>query len=121
MYCGGLLPAVGTFGFALGVPPLPLATSRRRPSGVTRTEVGYHPTGMKPSDRLLRRTLTSKTATAFTLALATNSVFSSGDSARLLGVAPGGAWGKKAAQIVSRHWPAAVSKTETVFRLALAV
>src|SRR5271170_7712817 len=91
----------------LAVAPLPLATTSLRPSGVTRTEVGYHPTGMKPQEVLLPRWLTSKTAMALTLALATKSVFSSGESARLFGVEPGWASGKKAAQIVSSTLPLA--------------
>src|SRR5271156_6130024 len=107
-------PGFGPCGLAFGVPPLPLATSRRLPSGVTRTEVGYQPVGIKPSDRLRPGTRTSNTATVLTLALATNNVFSSGDSARLLGVAPGGSPGWKAAQMVSRTWPVAVSNTVTV-------
>ncbi len=73
--------------------PLPLATSRCLPSGVTRTEVGYQPTGMNPSERLLPGVLMSKTATALLSAFATNNIFWSGASARLLGVEPGGAWG----------------------------
>lgn len=31
---------------------MPLATSKCFPSGVTRTEMGYQPTGMKPKERL---------------------------------------------------------------------
>src|SRR5664280_17295 len=110
----------GPCGLASGIIPFPLATRSVLPSGVTRTEVGYQPTGIKPRDRLLPGVATSKTATAFTFALATNKVRSSGDKARLLGVAPGGDWGKNAAQIVSMATPVSVSKTVTVFRLALA-
>src|SRR2546427_10691887 len=66
--------------------PFPLATNRRLPSGLTRTEVGYQPTGMKPSERLLPAMLTSNTATLLLSAFATKRVFSSGDSARLFGV-----------------------------------
>src|SRR4051812_45811251 len=100
--------------------PLPLATRRCLPSGVTRTEVGYQPTGIKPSERLLPDVLTSKTATTLILALATNKVFSSGERARLLGVEPGGDWGYNAAQMVSMALPVSVFSTVTVFRLALA-
>jgi len=64
-------PGCGPFGFARATTPLPLATSRRRPSGVTRTDVGYHPAGMKPSDRLRPRRATSKTATTLRFAFAT--------------------------------------------------
>src|ERR1017187_5304224 len=88
-----LTPGCGPSGLALGVIPLPLATSRCLPSGVTRTDVGYQPTGMKPSERLLPGFSTSNTATVLLSAFATKSVFSSGDSARLFGVDPGGAFG----------------------------
>src|ERR1035441_374097 len=88
-----LTPGCGPRGLALGVRPLPLATSRCLPSGVTRTDVGYQPTGMNPSERLLPGFSTSKTATVLLSAFATKSVFSSGDSARLFGVDPGGAFG----------------------------
>src|SRR3954452_23069382 len=83
-------PGCGPRGLALGMIPLPLAMSNRLPSGVTRTEVGYQPAGMKPKGRLLPGIVTSKTATVFTFALATKSVFSSGERARLFGVEPGG-------------------------------
>src|SRR5579863_5887404 len=83
-------PGTGPLGFAREASPFPFATSKRFPSGVTRTEVGYQPTGMKPSDRLLPMIETSKTAMLLLHALATNNVFSSGDKARLLGVEPGG-------------------------------
>src|SRR6266568_3584149 len=88
-----LTPGWGPLGLALEIVPLPLATSRCLPSGVTRTEVGYQPTGIKPSERLLPGTLTSKTAIMLLSALATKSVRSSGDSARLFGVEPGAACG----------------------------
>src|ERR1019366_6912936 len=88
-----LTPGCGPSGLALGVIPLPLATSRCLPSGVTRTDVGYQPTGMKPSERLLPGFSTSKTATGLLSALATKSILSSGESARLFGVDPGGAFG----------------------------
>ncbi len=88
-----LMPGWGPSGLALEMAPLPLATSRCLPSGVTRTDVGYQPTGMNPSERLLPGVLTSNTATRLLSALATNSVRSSGESARLLGVEPGGACG----------------------------
>src|SRR5439155_23784973 len=83
-------PGCGPSGLALGIIPFPFAIKRCFPSGVTRTEVGYHPAGMKPSARLLPGALTSKTATALLSALATKSICSSGDSARLFGVEPGG-------------------------------
>src|ERR1051326_2222325 len=67
-------PGCGPKGFALDMTPFPFATRRRLPSGVTRTDVGYQPTGMKPSERLLPGVLTSKTATTLMFALATNNV-----------------------------------------------
>src|SRR5437879_6296661 len=90
---GPFLPGCGPCGFAFGRIPLPLVTSRRLPSGVTRTEVGYQPTGMKPSERLLPTVETSKTATVLMFALATKRIFSSGERARLFGVFPGGEFG----------------------------
>src|ERR1043166_3309675 len=86
-------PGCGPSGLALGTSPFPLATSRCLPSGVARTDVGYQPTGMNPSERLLPGVLTSKTATTLLSALATNNVRSSGESARLFGVLPGSACG----------------------------
>src|SRR6478609_9384387 len=47
------IPGCGPSGFAREPRPLPLAMSRCLPLGVTRTEVGYHPAGMKPSEWLL--------------------------------------------------------------------
>src|SRR5215469_15539521 len=98
-------PGCGPFGLADDERPLPLATRRCFPSGVTRTEVGYHPTGMKPSERLLPGLLASNTATKLLSAFATKRVFSSGDNATLFGVEPEGASGNSAAQIVSRGLP----------------
>ena len=97
-----------------------LCGTRYLPSGVTRTEVGYQPAGMKPKERLFPGWLTSNTATALLSALATNKSSSSGERARLFGVEPGGAWGKSADHKVSRGFPARVSNTVTVFRLAFA-
>ncbi len=45
-----LTPGWGPPGFALAVPPLPLAISRRRPSGVTRTRGGV-PAGRDQAER----------------------------------------------------------------------
>src|SRR6476661_2075128 len=115
-----IIPGCGPCGLAREPAPFPLATSRCLPSGVTRTEVGYHPAGIKPSERLRRGVLTSKTATKLLSALATKRVFSSGERARLLGVEPDGALGKRAAQIVSTAFPERVSRTVTVLRFALA-
>src|SRR5678815_3984612 len=82
-----------TWRLAFDVVPLPLATNSRFPSGVTRTEVGYQPTGTKPSDRAWPGSETSKTASVLMFALATKRRFSSGDSASEFGVFPDGAPG----------------------------
>src|SRR5260221_8241456 len=92
------LPGTGPFGSAFDVKPFPFATSRRLPSGVTRTEVGYHPTGINPRDRLAPMAEMSNTATLLLHAFATNKVFSSGDNARLFGVEPGRMSPENAAQ-----------------------
>src|SRR6266436_9354853 len=86
-------PGCGPLGFAMEITPLPLLTNRCLPSGVTRTEVGYHPTGMKPSEWLRPGAVTSNTAMLLLSALATNRVFPSGVKARLLGVEPEGRFG----------------------------
>src|SRR4051794_35864598 len=75
---------------------------------------------MKPSERLLPLTLTSKTAIALSVALATYKVFSFGESARLFGVAPGGASAYRVAESVSIARPNLVSNTVTVLRFAFA-
>ena len=100
--------------------PLPLVTNSRRPSGVTRTEVGYHPVGMNPIDRLRPGCRTSKTAIALMLAFETKSKDSSGLRATLLGVEPGGESGSSSEARVSTQLPPAVSRTLMVLRLALA-
>src|ERR1041385_3680058 len=87
---GGSRVGCGPWRLAFEMIPLPFATNRYLPSGVTRTDVGYQPTGMKPSERLRPGAATSKTATLLLSALATNRVFSSGDNAKLFGVDPGG-------------------------------
>src|ERR1044071_1306943 len=117
---GASRPGCGPFRFDREISPFPLATSSRLPSGVTRTDVGYQPTGMNPSERLLPGTPTSNTARLLLSALATNSVFSSGDRARLLGVEPGGRPGCRDAVNVSSVLPVPVSNTVTLFRAALA-
>src|SRR5437868_2187320 len=83
-------PGWGPSGFALEVRPFPFATSNCLPLGVTRTEVGYQPTGIKPIGRVRPGFETSKTAMLLLQALATKRICSSGVSARLLGVEPGG-------------------------------
>src|SRR3954451_3591409 len=73
--------------------------------GLKRTEVGYQPTGMKPSGRARPRPPTPKTARLLASALATNSSSPSGDRLRLLGVFPEGAPGWRAQAMVSRVLP----------------
>src|SRR6516225_3543709 len=75
---------------------------------------------MKPRGALAPGVLTLTTARLLVLALATNSIDSSGESASALGVLPGGALGSMAVPIVSIGFPAAVSITVTVLRFALA-
>ena len=117
---GGSLVGCGPFRLALEISPLPLATSKCLPSGVTRTEVGYQPTGINPRERLLPSSAMSKTEMALMFAFATNSNFSSGDSARLFGVEPGGEFGTSSASNVSLMRPESVSRIETVLRFAFA-
>src|SRR5688572_23097668 len=117
---GGSLPGCGPWRLALGMMPLPLATSRCLPSGVTRTDVGYQPTGIKPSERLLPMSEISNTATALIFALATNRSFSSGERARLFGVEPGGELGINSATSVSLIRPLSALMMETVLRFAFA-
>src|SRR5437867_1058742 len=117
---GGCRPGCGPLRFALGMTPLPLATSNRLPSGVARTHVGYHPVGMKPSERLLPGSETSNSATTLMFALATYNRFSSGESARLFGVEPGNDCGNNSATSVSMTSPVWELRTLTVLRLALA-
>ncbi len=75
---------------------------------------------MKPSGPLAPGSLTWTTARLLVLALATNSIDSSGESASELGVLPEGALGSMAVPIVSTALPASASITVTVLRLALA-
>src|SRR3954463_3186391 len=117
---GGCLPGWGPLRLDFEIRPFPLATSKCLPFGVTRTQVGYQPTGINPSERLRPGSETSNTETALMLAFATNSVRSSGDSARLFGVDPGGDRGSNSAISVSTTLPLSVSRTVTVLRLAFA-
>ena len=89
-------------------------------AGEPRPRSGYQPVGMKPSGALPPGSLTLTTARLLVLALATNSIDSSGESASDTGVLPGGALGSMAVPIVSTALPASVSMTVTVLRLALA-
>src|ERR1051325_5044977 len=117
---GGSRPAAGPLRLLFEINPLPFATNSFFPSGVTRTLVGYQPTGMNPSDVLLPGLLTSNTATALMFAFATKRCFSSGESAREFGVLPVGESGSNAATSVSTVLPVSVSSTETELRLAFA-
>ena len=67
---GSRLPGCGPCRLDFELRPLPLATSSCLPSGVTRTDVGYQPTGIKPSGRLFPGFETSKTARLLLHALA---------------------------------------------------
>src|SRR5438105_1920233 len=93
--------------------PRPLAMYSFLSSGLTRTEVGYMPVGMKPSGLALPGVLTLKTATLLASALVTNSSSPPGVSARLFGVLPLGAFGYRAQLIVSSGLAVARSMTLT--------
>src|SRR5436190_24079452 len=62
MTAGALLPGLSPCRLAFEMPPLPFATKSLFPSGDTRTEVGYQPVGINPSERALPTSSTSKTA-----------------------------------------------------------
>src|SRR5262249_49699488 len=100
--------------------PLPLATYSRLSAGLKRTDVGYQPTGMKPSGWALPRSATLKTATLLLSALATNSIWPAGVRHRLLGGLPTAAAGYSAQAIVSRPLPVSASRTLTRVELAQA-
>src|SRR5215212_10111903 len=113
-------PIAGPLRLLLEINPLPFATNNFLPSGVTRTLVGYQPTGMNPSDVLLPGLLTSNTATVLMFAFATKRCFSSGERAREFGVLPGGEFGSNSATSVSTELPVSVFSTDTELRFALA-
>src|SRR5579884_4368724 len=93
----------------------------RRSRALKRTEVGYQPTGMKPSGWALPGSATLNTARLLASALATNRSWPSGDRLRLVGVLPDGALGCRAQAIVcSALPPRAVSRTQTRVELAQA-
>src|SRR5947207_113266 len=102
-------PGRGPSRLARELDPLPLVTKIVLPSRATRTPVGYQPTGMRPSGALAPGSLTLNTARLLVLALATNSIDSSGESASELGVLPKGALGSMAVPIVSMGLPASAS------------
>src|SRR5262245_43503914 len=110
---GGGAMGLGRCRLARGTRPLPLAIRIRSPFGTNRTQVGYQPAGMIPSDAPLPGRLTSKTATLLLSALATRSARPSGERARLLGVLPFGAFGWSALESDSRPRPVFVSRQTT--------
>ncbi len=83
-------------GLAFVWSPLPTPTSSDLPSGVTATDVGYQPVGMKPTAWLLSLSRMSMTAMQLLSALATYSVLPSGATASASGVLPSGAFGNSA-------------------------
>src|SRR5579884_1911908 len=75
-------------GFAPGL-DLPFTTYSLDPSRLALIEVGYQPVGIRPATRLSSRSWSRAiTATEFVPPLVTYSVFSSGESARPLGLLP---------------------------------
>src|SRR3954452_19680262 len=97
---------------------LALVTTRRLPSGVTDTAVGYQAVGMKP---MTSRASTSTTAIAFSPANATYSAWPSGLTPRPIGLEPFGPLGTSVTSTVAATLSVVVSITETVSELALAV
>src|SRR4051794_35495904 len=100
VFAGGAkgIPPRRRFGFALSggelgreVSPLPFATSRKFPSGVGQTALGYHPVGRNPSTTAIfvprsfasseRFPEISTTITSLLSALATKSVLPSAATA----------------------------------------
>ena len=99
----------------------PLAVQHEETRSVGRenmTDVGYQPTGTHPSTVLRSPFDTSTTATVLLSALATSSLVPSGDSARLFGVVPTGAFGYNATEICSFADRDARSTTQTAFVFA---
>src|SRR5690349_24844324 len=94
-------PGWGPRGFGSLVKPLPFRTKNRDPSRAHTTDVGYQPTGTHPSTLLAPGLVTSTMATVLLSAFATSNRPPSGDSARLFGVVPTGAFGYKATEICS--------------------
>ena len=90
----------------------------RRPSRLNWTAVGYQPVGMKPLTALAPGRLTSTTATALLSALATSSVWPSGERPSALGVLPAGAPGWSATETCSFAACEARSTTHTAFVFA---
>src|SRR5713226_5858181 len=106
------MPPVSGLG-ATGINPLPLRTRISLPSRENTAPVGYHPTGMKPSKKLLAPLLMSTTATALISAFATSIDRPSGEIATELGVDVGGASGNRFVEICSIGSPENVSSTQT--------
>src|SRR6185436_4646084 len=106
-------PGCGPRGFGSLVSPLPFKTKNREPSGENETAVGYHPTGIQPRTLLAPGLVTSTTATVLLSAFATSIDVPSGESARLFGVVPTGAFGYSATEICSFAARVARSTTQT--------
>src|SRR5580692_3104352 len=129
---------------------LPLTTIRSRPPPPSATALGYQPVGMSPTTLVLAGNLTASsssasppgrgsssslrtsrpsciTATALSPPLVTNSVCSSGESARLLGLAPRNPAGLAkidagaVAGISANRSPSFASSTTTVSLLSTAM
>src|SRR4051812_11655564 len=90
---GGGAVGIGPLRLGFETSPLPLAKYTFLSSGLKRTDVGYQPVGMKPSDLALARSETLNTDRLLASALATNNIWPSGVRARLFGVLPLGADG----------------------------
>ena len=97
--------------------PLPLATHSLFP--ITRTAVGYQPTGINPVGTLCPCFFISNTAIQLLSAFAINKSCFLGCSAILLEVDPLGEFGKRAASSVSITFFVASEITETVLSFAL--
>src|SRR5439155_21425263 len=96
-----------------GLRPFPFNTKICLPSRLNIAPVGYQPVGMKPCTKLSELLLISTTATVFVSAFATSSVCPSGENASELGVAVGGACGKRLIEICSMASHEPVSNTQT--------
>src|SRR5215203_3346250 len=122
MYCPVApgTPGCAPRGLAAEVSPLPLRMKIRLPSRLHWAAVGYQPVGMRPRTTLAPGRETSTTATVLLSALATRSVWPSGDRPRPLGVLPGGVAGLRASEICSLAARAARSTTQTALVLAQA-
>src|SRR3954453_17650919 len=108
-------PGCGPRGLGSLVSPLPFSTKKREPSPEKTTDAGYQPTGPPPSAGLEPGVRTSTTATVLLSALATSIFVPSGDSARLFGAVPTGAFGDRTTAICTLALRVARSTTPTAF------